>query len=78
MRHTPGPWNTLAGDWDWVLDGYCRYTIKPLRELNAADANLIAAAPDLYEALKFARAYIGEQPHITERLDAALAKAVVP
>lgn len=31
-----------------------------------------ANCAQLYEALKFARAWIGKEPHITERLDAAI------
>jgi hypothetical protein len=76
-KHTPGPWTTLAGDWDGELDGYCRYTIKPLKELNMADSNLIAAAPEMYEALKWVRTLYrpDNASDMVVAIDAAIAKA---
>lgn len=57
-KFTPGPWvialNTCiatedgeGGTMDWFAETY-----GPDDSINAANANLIAAAPDLYEALK--------------------------
>jgi len=43
--------------------------------ITEANARLIAAAPDLLDALGLALAFIGDEPHITERLVAAIAKA---
>ena len=73
LKFTPGPWKTLAGDWDKSLHGYCRYTIKPLKEINIADANLIAAAPDLYAALKLCITQLADCMLFPEREDEQLA-----
>jgi hypothetical protein len=62
LKHTPGPWQRVvarntsaaytrigAGDYGAVADcGGCR----PSQEENAANARLIAAAPDLLAALR--------------------------
>jgi hypothetical protein len=59
-QHTPGPWKLC---YDGQIDGpdgrcICRFgwdSYKEFTELNnAANARLIAAAPDLLEALKLA------------------------
>jgi len=77
MKHTPGPWKTLAGDWDKEFDGYCRYTIQPLKMLTMADANLISAAPEMYAALaELEFAWGHEWPEeFAQKVRAALAKA---
>ena len=77
MKHTPGPWKTLCGDWDKDFDGFCRYTIEPLKELNAADADLINSAPELLAALKVAQANLQFLPptEVEEQIAAAIAKA---
>jgi hypothetical protein len=53
--HTPGPWETSPSD--WIIRGYdahpvtaIDYAVTPRAEADA-NARLIAAAPDLYEAL---------------------------
>lgn len=52
-KHTPGPWNVAFGEDGLVIDapesGICTVD-SPLSE-RAANAKLIAAAPDLLEAL---------------------------
>lgn len=95
-KHTPGPWTTDEQEHDapyqnikikagshrtvctiWIDDA-------PVRDFNAeqtANASLIAAAPDLLDALKTAkwmleRDYIDDQKmRVIEKCDAAIAKA---
>lgn len=64
-RHTPGPWNTNLGVvWPGdssgnpiaYLNGHCRKLAE-----DEANARLIAAAPDLLEALKEIMDFIGEK-----------------
>jgi hypothetical protein len=61
-RHTPGPWDTTTrqGSWDWVVYQKADPNIEicqmfhdgtDLNEMGEANARLIAAAPDLLEAL---------------------------
>jgi hypothetical protein len=50
-KHTPGPWRVAPGDACLVFNGH---HVKPTKAPNAADALLIAAAPDLLAALEFA------------------------
>lgn len=51
--HTPGPWKVRAGT--FAEDGVPSYEVVMPGEpnLNAVDARLIAAAPDLYDALRW-------------------------
>lgn len=54
-RHTPGPWvkfNHEDDEQSWGVEGGDGYTIA--EELSLADARLIAAAPELLEALRLA------------------------
>ena len=48
-----------------------RSTVRP----SLANARLIAAAPDLLEALKYARRFLRPADHDTAFIDAAIAKA---
>lgn len=52
-KHTPGPWAVVSGH-DWHSGQ--QYGVKDVAPLNhtitEANANLIAAAPDLLEALE--------------------------
>jgi hypothetical protein len=52
-KFTPGPWEHVAvkGGWDGVTSK-CDGLICTLSYNNPANAHLIAAAPELYEALK--------------------------
>lgn len=67
MKHTPGPWTTdlhgiiIAAPTQvsntqsriaQMLDYHC--PVKPLREMQEANARLIAAAPEMAEALRSA------------------------
>jgi hypothetical protein len=64
MKHTPGPWvasDDKRGIWDIIADGHMlaqvwRVTHGPVNDLPAeANAHLMAAAPDLLEALQMLR-----------------------
>jgi len=49
-QHTPGPWE--VGYCTWNDEGNVCYELRGIKQGGAADARLIAAAPDLLEALK--------------------------
>lgn len=87
-KHTPGPWTVVAID--WAETGNARFEIKGIRRTGMADARLIAAAPDLLEALKeLSRSFIGtysddqrsddeinnHREHLERMARAAIAKA---
>lgn len=44
-KFTPGKWEVSGGDDVWIGEDYCIHALTP------ENANLIAAAPDLLEAL---------------------------
>ena len=79
-KHTPGPWRTSAYDdsWDYCVRGEHGQIIAKLGENNPANANLIAAAPDLLMSLR-EFVIIGATPRrgipIYVRARAAIAKA---
>jgi hypothetical protein len=61
--HTPGPWNVGKGQWphafSWVITsadmpnpGSPLAILQDFDDAAEADARLIAAAPEMYEALK--------------------------
>lgn len=66
MSHTPGPWNAHHADGRWVIDGpfvgvdegegsptlWLVAKTATNDDMDEANARLIAAAPDLLEALK--------------------------
>lgn len=60
MRHTPGPWTVKVIDTISDEPAYWHITdthggvVGDVQSVNAADARLIAAAPDLLAALKHA------------------------
>lgn len=68
VKHTPGPWSWKSQDDHIVVigpSGYYHATIiraakgdKEAAQVAVSDANLIAAAPAMYEALKDLRSYI--------------------
>lgn len=67
-KHTPGPWTVIGGA---VFGNGLRAALP----MNAADANLMAAAPDLLAALRWAVEQIEDSldPEHAEALDAARA-----
>lgn len=85
---TPGPWrysDVIGGCWVYASDGrqVLAYTYSPDKE-NRANARLVAAAPELLEALKpFVAATLTHNGHVIglmredfERARAAIAKAI--
>ena len=48
-KWTPGKWET--GECSWNDDGEVRYTLRGFTEAKAADARMIAAAPELADML---------------------------
>ena len=49
-NHTPGPWKVISID--WTPSGNARFEIEGIHRTGIADARLIAAAPELLEALQ--------------------------
>lgn len=71
-RNRAGGRETIATAWGSEGDDpLCSLT----NESTTANAHLIAAAPDLYEALAYARRFLKPEDHDTAFVDAALAKA---
>lgn len=59
--YTPGPWNVTQASWDDET-GDVRYTLGGVKIAKVADARLIAAAPELLEALElYALSYADEE-----------------
>jgi hypothetical protein len=87
MMHTPGPWTvdpkTLAvyapdrhGHAAAVRVAECGRTLLPTAEI-AANAALVAVAPDLLAALQLVYANAGESPEwIRSRIAPAIARAI--
>lgn len=86
-KHTPGPWvvaqrqllaNRKPDDCVELLhmDGYAIHVTRDtLSGYADADIALIAAAPEMYEALKRCALYGDLLPELKTEVDAALAKA---
>lgn len=89
----PGPWDTYEEGDCWgieareggiyasiVVFGYeedeCGVKGED-REQMEANARLIASAPDLYQALKFARRFVKEGSPDAEYIDSVLNKAIL-
>lgn len=73
QKHTPGPW--YVTDATWAEDGSVQYKLYGISHANAADARLIAAAPDLLAALKLCRQELRMTPPTAIIVEKALAKA---
>lgn len=79
-KHTPGPWNAYKypDTKTWTVAAKASVASKIKDE---ADAKLIAAAPEMLEALETARKYVlgdigpGREDEVLEYFDAVLAKA---
>ena len=81
MSHTPGPWeittrltfgwDVKVKDRDWLICGLCFEDDDDKK----ADAHLIAAAPELLEALEEMVAIAEDQGHRVVKARKAIAKA---
>ena len=72
-NHTPGPWKYNS---TWGLIEYGKTQICALHSGNKANANLISAAPDMFDALQAICDAFGDQDSILiDQCKAALAKA---
>ena len=64
MGHTPGPWEARSNDGQIVLNGSNCYDIQEICNdqggFNPADISLMAAAPELLDALKLCRTRLAE------------------
>jgi hypothetical protein len=84
-KHTPGPWQYAfeGGTAAFIMEGDGTTVAKISTTENStahrnlpANARLIAAAPDLLEALKFAQSIIGHPDDAgSQMIAAAIAKA---
>jgi hypothetical protein len=81
-QHTPGPWTFYRrsscdrGDSYGVRAPAPHHWVIPTLNINPADARLIAAAPDLLEALQHLMVAHGEQlDYAFQQAQAAIAKA---
>lgn len=85
-KHTRGPWSFIASPnrWSvlqvgssgrWVIAGGTAWAIPGLQSEAEANARLIAAAPDLLEALREARVLLVHAACPIDWIDAAIAKA---
>ena len=71
--HTPGPWWFCAAEEDYYVAGVGDKELTNL--ISRADARLIAAAPDLLNALMAVLPYINAPIGYAEQARAAIAKA---
>jgi hypothetical protein len=76
-RHTPGPWNVSRHATPDYAPQYGVWSEEDGKDLaivkGAANAKLIAAAPDLVHTLEIIRANAAESPEwIRKRIDAVL------
>jgi hypothetical protein len=85
-KHTPGPWLKDAGSIyaECQLDDQGMTRQRPLAEVTSDEDNdpnyhgncaMIAAAPDLLEALQYARRFMRKDLHDTDYIDGVIAKA---
>jgi hypothetical protein len=73
MSFTKGPWKVVA--LDWSEEGNARFEIEGITRTGKADVNLIAAAPELYEALKEVVAISDRKHDAWDKAHAAIKKA---
>jgi len=76
-KFTPGPWRIDPDRQDEIIDSSGNCVIWTA-EIESANARLIAAAPDMYEALKTARAILPMEKWADDTkamIDSTIAKA---
>jgi hypothetical protein len=84
-KFTPGPWKwEQKGNGSWELispsgpvhsDGSAAGEYDPTIDVHGPDAHLIAASPDMYEALNACLHYIEGSMTVKNQVKAAIAKA---
>ena len=81
--HTPGPWAAFTDDSKYpphtnivavTPRTTCVFSLQGMHKDNA-DVQLIAAAPELLEALEYARRFLKSEDVDTVYIDTAIAKA---
>ena len=96
MKHTPGPWKVYRSNWDHTIsvcgdDTVCLFYYLQEEDHNTvnlenceANARLIAAAPDMLEALKECRRMYGgiewsihypDEARLIRKIDEVIEKA---
>jgi len=81
--HTPGPWviyDERAAHGSRLIYSSSEYGVGEVWDINnngenKANAHLIAAAPELLEALEYARRFLKSEDVDTVYIDTAIAKA---
>jgi hypothetical protein len=73
-KHTPGPWNCGASS---IINDDGLVVARTTNTMSFADASLIAAAPEMYEALKQVVLYCDREihPSLVQVAEEVLAKA---
>lgn len=86
-KHTPGPWEVTANPSGHPYQIYAPRGINmqaitrwgaismPSSDEGKANARLIAAAPELLDALTYARRFLNPTDHDTTFVDSAISKA---
>lgn len=81
FKGTKGPWENVGG---WVdssgkdskiICAIGSVSMQP-EEIQEANAHLIAAAPELLEALQYARRFMNKQDHDVDYIDEVITKAL--
>ena len=82
MTHTPGPWEmsqNIIGGYNIRFDKGKRKAYETVGDIRKKEnAQLVIAAPEMYEALNTLKVYIGDgalPPGIREKMKNAIAKA---
>ena len=76
VKHTPGPWQAWSGFYVTDEAGLVICDVRHIGVMEAgANMDLIAAAPDLLAALKYALEYVDENAADMTRILPAIAKA---
>lgn len=75
-KHTPGPWRTtrFTGNKSWTIQRSDTHEALASVRTGEANARLIAAAPEMLEALKEARGWIELAEDMCRDTSAALSK----
>jgi hypothetical protein len=71
-KHTPGPWVVMRGGWS--EEGFAQYELHGNRTSCIADVRLIAAAPELLDALQ---AIIDLPAHPMRKKGVEIARAAI-